>query len=218
MNRIINLKRKKLTAFSLLELIVVIAIVAVILGMGTTALISLRNQTLVRQSLNEFVENYKETRNIARNSVISGIDRDNVTDDDIAELIKTLDYRVIGISDDTYSLGTCQCQEEIDQQLDYDQSQCLSTTTGSVVCDFPEGSLKSNIYSVVEVTPGDPQACSAIIFGLGTASITFGIDDDLGGITATESDTCTVQFTHSQTRWVNFNLTIDRQTSEITIE
>jgi len=61
-------KRKQKSAFTLLELIIVMAIIVTLLGIGFSSLIGFRNTVQLQSVYSEFVENMKSLQNKARNS------------------------------------------------------------------------------------------------------------------------------------------------------
>lgn len=199
---------RKLPAMSLIELLVVILITAVILTLGISSLIGLRNRLTVRNAAGEFILNVNSVRNDARNGVIPGKQTNygsqgsaSVSDKENIRTAEELDFYVVGLKSNTYYRGIC------------DQ-----TGINTLSCTFNSQSLKGAIYDVVEVKSqlnGTESAnCAAIVMSLTTGKFRFG---NLTGDTVTMNNTaeCQYQFVHSATRAVTTNVKINSNKSEI---
>lgn len=92
------------TAFSLLELLIVIAVIAIILSLGTYALISFRNYTQVHGAYTEFASLLNTARNKAHNASYSASKLEQTGS--IAESIPDY-YGVYIYSDTSYGLVYC---------------------------------------------------------------------------------------------------------------
>lgn len=146
----------KKSAFSLLELIVVMAIAAILMSLGLTSLISLRNTTLIKQSVTEFTENINGVRNSARNTVISGrpVGVSPAAEEETINAVNNLDYFAIKFENNNYQQGTC------------------SSTSTQLICTFSAvNMLKPNPANVI-VNP-EAEGCGAIIFSLSTGNFRF---------------------------------------------
>ncbi len=193
---------RKKKAFSLIETLVVLAISAILMGLAITSMVSLRNNTIVKQSMTEFIENSNTVRNAARNSLLN---RQSVDDSDISgimDLSEDLDYYAIIFLDNTYFKGTCSIDED----------------TGDIACVFSQNALKSSEEEVVNVYTAD-ENCSVILYSLSTGDYTFAKNLTGGAIQIAPQtkNKCVYRFEHVQTQGVYFDLEIDKSISEFNI-
>lgn len=198
------MQTNNLPAMSLLELLIVMVIAAVLLGLGLGSLITLRNQTTVRNSASEFAQNLKSVRNDARNGVLIGKDPNNEQANIAA--VDALDFFSVRVQDDEYYRTTC------------DDDVNLS-------CQPADNSLKSGLYDVVDIIPVDTSTgqedsanCSAILMDLATGRFSFAT---LNGDTLTKNQTqeCEYVFRHSQTAGLNeVTVTVTSGVGDIIIE
>ncbi len=196
--------RKKKKGFSLIELLTVLAITAILLGIGITQLLTMRNRTLAKQALDEFIQNYNSVRNSARNSVLEGRKTGanlSLTDDiNVIEKADKMDYYAVKIVNDSYYKGTCE------------------DVFSGFACTFDENDLKDSKSDVIDVKPLSPEQCSAIIFSLSTGHISFGSVDGNQNITLNKNiDKCEYRFSHVTTPDIGLDLSLDKQTGKFDI-
>jgi prepilin-type N-terminal cleavage/methylation domain-containing protein len=195
---------RKKKAFSLIETLVVLAISAILLGLAITSMVSLRNNTIVKQAVTEFIENSNTVRNAARNSLLN---RQSVDDSDISgivDLSEDLDYYAIVFSqsEQTYFKGTCSVDED----------------TGDIACVFSQNDLKGKESDIVNVYTAD-EDCTVILYSLSTGDYTFAKNLTSGAIQVAPQtkNKCVYRFEHAQTQGVYFDLELDRTISEFNI-
>lgn len=179
-----NIARKN--AFSLVELLVVMAIVAVALGLGLSSLLTLRQTTQMRNTMNEFIDAIQSSRNQARNitvnlqSASSAQDKDNL----VVDSVDNLAFKGLRVVDNNFMFGDCQ-----------------ESSTGTYDCVFTQG-IKASDNSNIDVAPIDynnssASACQALIFAPGNAqgafaSLSSANEDIL--VVNTSVDKCYYQF------------------------
>lgn len=165
---------RKLPAFSILEMLIVLVITAIILSLGINSLINLRNRNFVRQAVTEFSENFTSIRNSARNSELTRSNSGTLQQQDQSLLsqISTTDYFVLGIaSDGNYYKGSC--------------AGPLNNPT-TVNCAILDPSLRTELSNNITVetgtydevtgvfSPADTSRCRFYIFNLATGNFRFG--------------------------------------------
>lgn len=90
----------KKSAFTLLEMMVVLGVIAFLTGLGTIALIRFRNYTQLTTSFNELVTAVKVIQNNAKNSVAS-----SALSNDIPNAVP--DYYTIRVENNSYDFFDC---------------------------------------------------------------------------------------------------------------
>lgn len=167
--------------FSLIELIVVMAIGGVLLGLGLSSIVGLRRQTVVKSGINEFIDSINLASNEARNSFIrtndlSGID----AVDEVFNRSESLSYRTFFIQEGEFFIGNC---EQVVSNVDLERYNCNqsirdmkgSVSEGSVVSLITDGS--QNSYPLNGGVLANNDVCEAIIFAPGSAQATFAKKD-----------------------------------------
>ncbi len=181
-------------AFSLIELITVMAITAILIGLGLSGLVNLRNSTTVKGAVDEFLINFNSTKNAARNSVITGLDA-SASDQDNLAIVGLLDYYGIVIRNNTFARGTC--------------------TSGSVPqnlsCQYSEP-LKTGNYEVINIAlDGSNQTgCNFIRFSLTSGRLAFG-EDNVNNVVVNNNTSCIYVFSHSQSPGTQLRVEVNRQ-------
>lgn len=213
--------KKIKSAFSLLELVVVLAIVAVMMSLGITSLVELRNRTMLKQAVDNMIQNFNTTRNSARNSVIdrgqlgTGL-TDLALDKAILDQSDAIDYYAIILN-----YGT---------DGDYYKGSCKSTGVGTTyTCTFDKtAKLKGAAYESVKVN-AVADTCNTIIFNMGRGNIGYLASDSSGDAlsgntitrTATSSGTpariCDLSFTFKNNTSLQTGVKIDKDTYDFKI-
>lgn len=147
---------RKLRAFSLLELVTVMAIVATMLGLGTYVLIQLRYRTEVRTAVSELVDLFNSTRNSARNGELSGRPTGATGSGAVVGLAAETDYYALVFSNNRYYKLSC---EE-------------GTTAGLLLCGRFSADQPGDLSAVAEFAPANAN-CGAFIFSLGSGRLRF---------------------------------------------
>ncbi len=190
-------------ALSLIELLVVLAITAVLIGMGSSALILLRDRAVTKQAVDEFVQNFTGTRNLARNSVsvLSPGTNPGIQDDvRIAAQLADFDHYAIIFANDSYARGSC---KNLGNFLD---------------CSAVAGSLKTSIYDIVSATALDPDRCGALIFNQSTGKFNFGRGSGAAVSFSPGITSCVYEFKHKNTPGVGFQVNVDNISGDVTIQ
>ncbi len=190
-------------ALSLIELLVVLAITAVLIGMGSSALVLLRDRAVTKQAVDEFVQNFTGTRNLARNSVSilsPGVNPDIQDDVRIAQQLADFDYYAIIFANESYARGVC---KDMGNFLD---------------CSAVAGSLKTSIYEIVSAAPLDPDRCGALIFNQSTGKFNFGRGSGAGVTFSNGITSCSYEFKHKTTPGVSFRVNVDNISGDVTVQ
>lgn len=111
-------------AFSLLELLIVIAVIAIILSLGTYALISFRNYTQVQSAYTEFASLLNTTRNKARNASLSNSKLELTGS--VSESIPDY-YGILIYSDHEYS--EIYCEDSVSSSVNCFRENEIASTT-----------------------------------------------------------------------------------------
>lgn len=194
---------------TLLETLVVMLITAILLGLGITALVSLRNRLAVRNASSELVQNIASVRNDARNSVLVGKNPANSSTAFVEniEAADALDYYVIKFTENSYTRGIC--DEDI-----------------NLNCEFDSNTLKGSQYDIVEIIPeapgggGSPEDCSALVVFLTTGRFQFGrvaTNAQESQVTTNNVESCVYRLEHVQTRITRARIEINAVTGDIKI-
>jgi len=164
----------RLRAFSLLEIVVVIAITSTLMGLGIASLVSLRDRNIIRQGVNEFVQTFETVRNSARNSEITRAA--GASEAQIINIINNTDYYALQINNNNYYKFICQ---------DY------SNLTTPVVCQLNNNGIKSELSTNILIIPlesydestgvlvesvSTAAKCEFAIFNLSTGNFRFAED------------------------------------------
>lgn len=190
-------------ALSLIELLVVLAITAVLIGMGSSALILLRDRAVTKQAVDEFVQNFTGTRNLARNSVavLSPGTNPGIQDDvRIAAQLADFDNYAIIFTDESYARGAC---KNMGNSLD---------------CSAVTGNLKTSIYDIVSASPLDPDRCNALIFNQSTGKFNFGRGSGTAVSFSAGITNCIYEFKHKNTPGVSFQVNVDNISGDVTVQ
>lgn len=160
---------RKLPAFSLIELVVVMAIVVLMISLGTSTLIGLRDRNILRQAVTDFAENFITVRNAARNSELVRDPSGTVQqqDQNLLSLISSTEYFALGIGGNS----------------EYFKASCANTANpNESSCEFLAPSLKSSASADVQLSPGilnendgsftpaNDGSCSFFLFNLSTGN------------------------------------------------
>jgi type II secretory pathway pseudopilin PulG len=190
-------------ALSLIELLVVLAITAVLIGMGSSALILLRDRAVTKQAVDEFVQNFTGTRNLARNSVsvLSPGTTPGIQDDvRIAAQLADFDHYAIIFANESYARGVC---KNLGNFLD---------------CSAVAGSLKTSIYDIVSTAALDPDRCGAVIFNQSTGKFNFGRGSGAGVSFSPGTTNCVYEFKHKNTPGVSFQVSVDNISGDVIVQ
>jgi type II secretory pathway pseudopilin PulG len=192
---------QKLPAFTLLELVVVIAIAAALMGIGINSLRTLRDRTSVKLAVDEFVLAFNGTRNLARNSVLSNRAAGSGLDIDIqnAQKASNLDYYAMIFQD----------------EQKYYRAECTQDLT-KINCTDISGNLKTEVNSLVNVRASSSNAdyCKVILFNLSTGKFQL-MNLNFQTSKATE---CTYTFTHQQDPAANITVSVSTVTGKAEIK
>jgi len=141
--------------FSLVELMVVMAITAVIISLGLNSLVGLRDRTFTKQTVDEFVQNFNSIRSDARNNILP---RSSTQSLDSIIAVSNIIIDIKG--DGQYYKGVC------------------SISGSNTTCAIDKGSLKSETHSGIKVTtdPTDSNSpnCGVVSFSLSRGEFSFG--------------------------------------------
>jgi len=129
--------KKNKKAFSLLELIVAMGVIAVIMGLGITGLVSLRTTVELQGAYSEFVENLKSLQNQGKNSTSGSLGSNSVP----------FMYGIFFTSTG-YAFGNC-------DKPTSNQGSCFIDSSLAKV-----NTLNKNVL----ITSTDPSNCSGIAF------------------------------------------------------
>lgn len=189
---------KKLSAFTIVELMVVMAILAVLSAIGLSGMNTFRDYVQVQQANSNFVIQLKTVQNMARNGELSTVNlKPNCTDTFNANLCKLPDgYALYFDSALNYSLRSCFTQTLAGNQV--------------YTCPVERQTMKSNEFRDVTIENGAPN-CKGILF-LRLSGDIMGIDKDNNAISV-NSGTCQVTISYrsiGRQRAVNIDFSADR--------
>lgn len=200
---------KRKSAFSLLELIVVIAIIATIIGIGFTTFSRLRNREIARGAVDEFIGQFNDARNRARNGVVDNIIVGEVTTAQIVARIDQIDYHaiVVDVSADNYFAVTC------------DENPASGTRS---VCTARDRPLKSDRFAEVEIRASQP-TCEVMAASLSSAQVNlFDLEgNELGTAhpTGAGAENCVYNFIYppGSPTAVTFEASLDRRSGSFDV-
>lgn len=167
---------REITAFTLLELVVVMGIVSIMAALGIQGLIIFQQTVQFQQAETDIVTVLNDVRNRARNSVAS-----NELADSTSLPNAVVDAYALGFAANNYSLRRC----SITASFGNKQASCINV-------EFPD--MKPEVLTAVNIFPTDPGKCRAILFERLNANIAA-----LPALVANldEVGTCTIRIQHS---------------------
>ena len=179
---------KNYTAYTIVEILVVLGIIAVLSGVGIAGMTLFRRTVQIEQAKNDLLSALRETGNLARNSVSSAVRGTDVLSGRVDGYALFID-----LQEGNYSLRYC-IKGSFIGQLQYD---CTGVEkSSSQMLSAPE----------VDIFPVDPAKCQGIFFARLTGDISalssdIGAPDDVGN--------CILNLTHTQggeLRQINIDL------------
>lgn len=176
-----KLQFNQVSAFSLIELLVVMALVSVLLGIGISALTTLRTTNLLTSTRADFISNYDTIRNRARNSVLINPLSGGVSDpEDVFAELDRLRFYYMSLEDGNYGYGVC-----------------IETETGAISCDNNQGIWKRDDEVQIELRNCNSGAVlpNLLIFSLSTADVQFANYSEISFEVLSEVSECELTFT-----------------------
>ncbi len=172
---------KKNSGFSLLELIVVLAILAVMGSLSVLGLLRFRQTAILKQASREFFSNIETARNKARNNTLS------TSKDSSSNVFNSkVDAYAIVLEGSNYSLYYC------------DKTSSIGAGTQDYTCDVETADLKAQTFVDVAIAVDEESAyeCSGILFE--TVSGDMRLFNDIESV-ATVNNECTISVNFSNT-------------------
>jgi prepilin-type N-terminal cleavage/methylation domain-containing protein len=134
-------------AFTLLELLVVMAIMATMAGLGIQGLIIFRQTVQFQQTESDIITSLNTVRNMARNGVAS--QELKLTGGGLSNAV--VDAYALHFVDGNYSIYRCR----ITRAFSGDQASCTN---------LEKANLKGESLTEVNVVPVDAEKCSTLLF------------------------------------------------------
>jgi prepilin-type N-terminal cleavage/methylation domain-containing protein len=181
--------RRNYTAFTLLELVVVMAIMAVMAGIGIQGLIIFRQTIQFQQTETDVITIMNTVRNRARNSVAS----DDLVAGSIALPDAVVDGYAIGFAANNYSLRRCSMTVVFGDR----QVSCINVE---------DSDMKPTTLDPVNVFMLDSTKCRALFYERLTGDISA-----LANLTSNTDDigVCTIRVQHSNNPALVRDIVID---------
>ncbi len=138
---------RKLTAFTIVELLVSMGIIALLAGLGIQALVTFQQTIQFQQAQSDFITIFNNVRNQARNSVAS---RDEVISGDTLPNA-VVDGYAIFFDNNTYSLRSCSIVRRATSEL---EGNCRNVE---------DADAKPTSLDAVNIFPLNPTVCAGIL-------------------------------------------------------